>query len=65
MGEPPHPPVFLAAAGIQSPFPHPGTWGNAGAVHIGPVCLAKPESTEGGRQVSALKWPKGAPLNLG
>ena len=26
---------------------------------------AKPESTEGGRRVSVLKWPKGAPLNLG
>ena len=25
----------------------------------------KPESTEGGRRVSVLKWPKGAPLNLG
>ena len=40
MGTQPHP-VFLAAAGIQSPFPHPNTWGNAGVVHIGPVCLAK------------------------
>ena len=27
--------------------------------------LRKPESTEGGRRVSVLKWPKGAPLNLG
>ena len=27
--------------------------------------LTKPESTEGGRRVSVLKWPKGAPLNLG
>ena len=26
---------------------------------------AKPESTEGGRWVSVLKRPKGAPLNLG
>ena len=26
---------------------------------------AKPESTEGGRLVSILKWPEGAPLNLG
>ena len=26
---------------------------------------AEPESTEGGRRVSVLKWPKGAPLNLG
>ena len=25
----------------------------------------KPESTEGGRRVSVLKWKKGAPLNLG
>ena len=24
-----------------------------------------PESTEGGRRVSVLKWPKGAPVNLG
>ena len=28
-------------------------------------CIPKPESTEGGRRVSVLKWPKGAPLNLG
>ena len=27
--------------------------------------LYKPESTEGGRLVSILKWPEGAPLNLG
>ena len=27
--------------------------------------LGKPESTDGGSQVSALKWSKGAPLNLG
>ena len=27
--------------------------------------LRKPESTEGGRLVSILKWPEGAPLNLG
>ena len=27
--------------------------------------LTKPESTEGGRLVSILKWPEGAPLNLG
>ena len=27
--------------------------------------FAKPESTEGGRLVSILKWPAGAPLNLG
>ena len=27
--------------------------------------IAKPESTEGGRLVSILKWPEGAPLNLG
>ena len=26
---------------------------------------AKPESTEGGRRVSILKWPEGALLNLG
>ena len=26
---------------------------------------SKPESTEGGRLVSILKWPEGAPLNLG
>ena len=25
----------------------------------------KPQSTEGGRLVSILKWPEGAPLNLG
>ena len=30
--------------------------------HIGQL---KPESTEGGRLVSILKWPEGAPLNLG
>ena len=27
--------------------------------------VRKPESTEGGRLVSILKWPEGAPLNLG
>ncbi len=27
--------------------------------------LGKPESTEGGRRVSILKWPEGALLNLG
>ena len=27
--------------------------------------LPKPESTEGGRRVSILKWPEGALLNLG
>ena len=27
--------------------------------------VSKPESTEGGRLVSILKWPEGAPLNLG
>ena len=27
--------------------------------------ITNPESTEGGRRVSVLKWPKGAPLNLG
>ena len=27
--------------------------------------LGKPESTEGGRLVSILKWPEGAPVNLG
>ena len=27
--------------------------------------FVKPESTEGGRLVSILKWPEGAPLNLG
>ena len=27
--------------------------------------LVKPESTEGGRRVSILKWPEGALLNLG
>ncbi len=26
---------------------------------------SKPESTEGGRRVSILKWPEGALLNLG
>ena len=29
------------------------------------VSKAKPESTEGGRRVSILKWPEGALLNLG
>ena len=33
--------VFLAAAGIQSPLPHPNTWDNAGVVHTGPVPLAE------------------------
>ena len=27
--------------------------------------LPKPESTEGGRRGSVLKWPEGAPVNLG
>ena len=31
----------------------------------GNVSLTYPESTEGGRLVSILKWPEGAPLNLG
>ena len=31
----------------------------------GDTITAKPESTDGGSQVSALKWSKGAPLNLG
>ena len=34
----------------------PGRW---------PPEVTKPESTEGGRLVSILKWPEGAPLNLG
>ena len=29
------------------------------------ISWTKPESTEGGRLVSILKWPEGAPLNLG
>ena len=29
------------------------------------LVVPKPESTEGGRLVSILKWPEGAPLNLG
>ena len=29
------------------------------------TCYSNPESTEGGRLVSILKWPEGAPLNLG
>ena len=33
--------VFLAAAGIQSPFPHPNTWDNAGVIHTGPAPLAE------------------------
>ena len=48
----------------------------AGLVKLGHVALDgtkvkanaskhKPESTEGGRLVSILKWPEGAPLNLG
>ena len=31
----------------------------------GAAVSVKPESTEGGRLVSILKWPEGAPLNLG
>ena len=35
-------------------------------VALGGVCpKPKPESTEGGRRVSILKWPEGALLNLG
>ena len=29
------------------------------------LAYAKPESTEGGRRGSVLKWPEGAPVNLG
>ncbi len=29
------------------------------------IARIKPESTEGGRRVNVLKWPKGTPLNLG
>ena len=38
-----------------------------GNPHTGkpPEGTSKPESTEGGRLVSILKWPEGAPLNLG
>ena len=52
------------------------SWGYllAGAIGIGSIVGAyafvyyfaiKPESTEGGRRVSILKWPEGALLNLG
>ena len=34
-------------------------------VDVQRLCPPKPESTEGGRLVSILKWPEGAPLNLG
>ena len=27
--------------------------------------MSNPESTEGGRRGSVLKWPEGAPVNLG
>ena len=30
-----------------------------------PLSPTNPESTEGRRRVSVLKWRKGAPLNLG
>ena len=33
--------------------------------NLSPGPTAYPESTEGGRLVSILKWPEGAPLNLG
>ena len=33
--------AILAEVGIQTPFPHPDTWGNPEAVHMGPVCLAE------------------------
>ena len=36
-----------------------------GGVDVQRLCPPKPESTEGGRLVSILKWPEGAPLNLG
>ena len=32
---------------------------------LGTEVAPNPESTDGGRQVGVLKWPKGAPLNLG
>ena len=36
-----------------------------GAAKYPAVIMFKPESTEGGRLVSILKWPEGALLNLG
>ena len=36
-----------------------------GSLFDGFQVVLYPESTEGGRLVSILKWPEGAPLNLG
>ena len=35
------------------------------AIEVRGLRKSYPESTEGGRLVSILKWPEGAPLNLG
>ena len=58
----------------ESPGPYPFDGLRAGA-EVAPSldspagqtksAVTKPESTEGGRLVSILKWPEGAPLNLG
>ena len=34
-------------------------------IHAWKKALTQPESTEGGRRGSVLKWPEGAPVNLG
>ena len=48
----------------------PGDPGSSYSTFISELCreagvTPKPESTEGGRLVSILKWPEGALLNLG
>ncbi len=51
---------FVGLGATQTVMAH----GNHSYIGPGTVALY-PESTEGGRRVSVLKWPKGAPLNLG
>ena len=62
-------PVFLAAAGIQSPFLHPGMWRNEGVVHIGPVCLAEkrgvPRSLTKSIAIKGLWIPAAAGMTCG
>ena len=68
-----HEPSIRATATLTLALPKRGLGEPAGRSHVGELYLADigvppelyPESTEGGRLVSILKWPEGAPLNLG
>ena len=54
--------AILAAAGIQSPFPHQNAWDNAGVVHMGSVCLAKTRGVL--RILTQAIWMKGSGFPL-